>query len=215
MDVTLWCNGKKNDITGRGYGIRVGKKDRGEYFDKSWKTVLVDIGGKENWVEFRLRDTFWGKCSELRGKAIGKYLIDIEMSDWTWGKPPALCLFPQEGNRFILIPGFDSDELAAIGGEETFFYAGSVEIGTSILYGYKKEATIHKNKYEEMLGYFTGRIIKLGTGEGFCKDEDSLDGWLKRNFAKDDIAHYVGSILINEGYAILRDDSKEMELGFR
>lgn len=62
MKVTTWNNGSFN-ISGAGYGIRILKELRDQYFDRSWDTVVIHIEDKT--IEIKLRDTFWTTCHEL------------------------------------------------------------------------------------------------------------------------------------------------------
>lgn len=210
MFATAWKNGRQNEFTGSGYGIRVGKRERDKYFDRSWKSVFIDIGGTGNWREFKIRNTFWGNCSEFRSAAIGKYLIENDFGDWVKGVPPALDFFPQDGNRFILMASA-VERMGSLYGDEIFHYSGNVEIGTAILYGYKKLAAISRKEYRELLKIFSGRSIRLGSERDIDKGND-LQDWIEENITGDNIAIYVAGILVEEGYAIVNDgpDIKEI-----
>lgn len=71
MIVVGWNNGSPNDRTGAGYGIRITRADRDRYFEKSWKSVIIELEG-EGSIGVRLSDSFWENCIELRSSKIGK-----------------------------------------------------------------------------------------------------------------------------------------------
>jgi hypothetical protein len=102
MKVKTWNNGNFNK-SGAGYGIRIKKKDRDYYFDRTWDCVFVHI--EENMVVIKLADTFWTTCNELRNKEIGKYLMKHGLSKWNKGLPYELELEIVNKNELRLSGG--------------------------------------------------------------------------------------------------------------
>jgi hypothetical protein len=56
MVVRGWNNGRPNNRTGAGYGVRVARSDRDRYFHREWQWVTVDLGSAR--VTVRLSDSF-------------------------------------------------------------------------------------------------------------------------------------------------------------
>lgn len=100
MIVTAWSNGSPNNRTGSGYGIRMSRRDRDQYFQQSWPTVTIEL----DWgaAEVNLAPSFWRRCTELRSAAIGKWLLDHGLAPWPKGSPPKLRLMPVGDRRFRL-----------------------------------------------------------------------------------------------------------------
>ena len=101
MIVKGWNNGRPNNETGAGYGIRIKCKDRERYFQKAWSSVIIDFEG-ESEVEVNLSCAFWTTCEELRKKEIGKWMIKKGNATWPKGHPPAFELVPISNRRFRL-----------------------------------------------------------------------------------------------------------------
>ena len=53
---------------GETLGVRVGVKNRQQYFSKDWTTVQIELDGQVG--SFRLTSGFWKDCPEIRGKEI-------------------------------------------------------------------------------------------------------------------------------------------------
>ena len=70
------------------------------YFQSNWKNIVVKIDNQFH--AFRLTSTFWTTCPEIRGKAIGQWLIKRKLAPWPYGNPPKVELVPLGGNRFRL-----------------------------------------------------------------------------------------------------------------
>lgn len=99
-------------------------------------------------------------------------------------------------------------ELRTLTKNKMFFYKGSVANGTTILFGQNKYAVITADQYKELLNKFKGRTVFIGTS--FTNPpSDSMGAWLLKNISTRALASYVAPILINEGYAILSDDTKK------
>ena len=101
MKVVGWNNGSPNNITGAGYGIKVNPKDRDKYFQKAWKEIIIILDDKE--IKVNLSESFWKRCSELRKKEIGRWMIEKGIAPWCKGNPPELELVPEKDNRFVLM----------------------------------------------------------------------------------------------------------------
>lgn len=91
MIVTGWSNGSPNNTTGAGYGIRVSRQDRDRYFQREWPFVTIELGNRGA-TEANLSSSFWRGCAELRGREIGKFLLDYGLAPWPKGKPPKMKL---------------------------------------------------------------------------------------------------------------------------
>jgi len=104
MTVTAWTNG------GTVFGIRVGRPNVREFFQPGWETVEILAG--EEWQEYRLWDTFWTSCPELRGGLIGRWLRREGLAPWNKGEAPRLELIPLGVNRFRLTHPPISSEIA-------------------------------------------------------------------------------------------------------
>ena len=105
MIVKGWNNGRPNNETGAGYGIKIQYKDRENFFEKDWPSVIVELEG-EGEVEVRLSKSFWRCCPELRRKEIGKWMLikGFKKGNATWPKrnPPEFELEPLGDNKFRL-----------------------------------------------------------------------------------------------------------------
>jgi hypothetical protein len=86
MIVTGWTDGSPSNVTGSGYGIRLSRKDRDKYFQRGWLSVTIEL---EGWgaTKATLAPSFWRRCTELRGKVIGKWLLDHGLAPWPRGNP--------------------------------------------------------------------------------------------------------------------------------
>ena len=92
MDATAW--------KGETYGVRVGDRNRDQFFDPSWKQVEIEIDGQSHVL--KLSKGFWHKCPEIRGKVIKEWLFRQGLAPWPEGRPPRLLLTPLGDNRFRL-----------------------------------------------------------------------------------------------------------------
>lgn len=66
MKATVWNNGSL------GWGIRVSKKNRQQYFSKDQDIISVRIDGIN--YAFELTPSFWRNCCEFRGKSIKNWV---------------------------------------------------------------------------------------------------------------------------------------------
>lgn len=101
MVVSGWDNGKRNDRTGGGYGIKMAGRDRDKHFRRAWASVVVELDNGEAAVA-RLSPSFWRKCPELRCATIGKWMLDQGLAPWSKGKPPRFRLEPTGDRGFRL-----------------------------------------------------------------------------------------------------------------
>lgn len=85
---------------GGSYGVRVGRANAQQYFNKSWNGIEVNIGGI--WHTFSLTTTFWSTCPEFRGKRIKAWLKTLGLIPWKPGRPPRLTLKHKKGKKFLL-----------------------------------------------------------------------------------------------------------------
>jgi len=96
-----WNNGSPNNKTGAGYGIRITRRDRDKFFDKSWESVTLGLESDEV-IEVKLSPSFWEGCIELRSARIGKWMLDHGLAPWPRGQPPQFQLEPRGEKRFRL-----------------------------------------------------------------------------------------------------------------
>ena len=94
-----WNNGSPTP-SGGGYGLKVSPADRDRHFRPEWTQVVLRISGEE--VTVGLSPAFWRRCSELRAREIGRYLLDAGLAPWPKGRPPVLELVPQGEGLFTL-----------------------------------------------------------------------------------------------------------------
>jgi len=100
MDGTAWSSGGQHPT----FGIRVGFKNRDQYFQENWESIDVEMDGQVH--EFRITAGFWNKCPEFRdsGGLIRKWLTRHKTIRWPKGNPPSVTLLPIGSRRFRLIP---------------------------------------------------------------------------------------------------------------
>jgi hypothetical protein len=98
-------------------------------------------------------------------------------------------------------------ELVTLTRKRPFHYEGSVEKGTTILFGQNKYAIITADQYKELINHFKGKTVSIGTSFT-TPPSDSVGAWLLKHVSTRALASYVAPILIKEGYATLNGDSK-------
>ena len=84
-----------------------------------------------------------------------------------------------------------------------FEYSGSVETGTIIAFGKRKQwqRTITATHYAALLKHFSARgSFRVGTSHT-DPPKESMGDWSKANVTSTGIASYVAPILIAEGFA--------------
>jgi len=101
--VSAWNNGAFHS-TGAGYGLRLSKADRDAIFKPAWTRVVIQLpnGKSAKTVTVELSKSFWDRCSELRSREIGVWLIAHGHAKWGTGVPPTFQLEHVGGNKFAL-----------------------------------------------------------------------------------------------------------------
>jgi hypothetical protein len=99
MKVVGWNNGSPDNRNGEGYGIRIVPKDRDVYFQRTKSSLHIELGDG-HLVMFRLSDSFWGDCVELRSPKIGKWMLNVGLAPWPIGSPPNLRLEPKARSKW-------------------------------------------------------------------------------------------------------------------
>ena len=92
---------RATDWKGAVYGIRVGKANASRFFPRGCARVEVDLDGDTQ--SFRLSETFWTTCPEIRGAPIEQWLRAHGLAPWQSRRPPEVRLVPLGGNRFRLV----------------------------------------------------------------------------------------------------------------
>lgn len=95
-----WTSGSENHRTGSGFGVRIPKQIRAKLFQAHWTQVVLRIDGDE--FDVAITPGFWNKCSELRNRRIGEWLIRHGCATWPTGSPPTLTVTHHGDNRFEL-----------------------------------------------------------------------------------------------------------------
>jgi hypothetical protein len=83
------------------FGLRIGKANVHQYFQRNWASIVVIIDGQTR--VFNLSKTFWTNCPEIRSKAIGDWLRKHGLDCWPKGNPPRVKLIPLRSNKFKLV----------------------------------------------------------------------------------------------------------------
>jgi len=91
MKVTAW--------RGASFGIRFGPNSRAQ-IERDWGSIRVKIDGIVHL--FKLTSTFWTTCPEIRGDAIGQFLLSRGLAPWHKGQPPVLEFSPLGDDLFEL-----------------------------------------------------------------------------------------------------------------
>lgn len=94
MGATTWKGGNS-------YGIRVGKENANRYFKKEWTDVKVKMG--EKYYTFKLSETFWTTCPEIRGEPIKSWLQERGIHRWDENQPYILELVKVGYKKFKLL----------------------------------------------------------------------------------------------------------------
>lgn len=95
MRVKAWSNG------GGTYGIRIGAKNRADFFNSSWTEVSLEIDGETHVAA--LTPGFWRACPEVRHPAIRAWLGRHALLTWPRNHPPEAELVPVRRNVFRLV----------------------------------------------------------------------------------------------------------------
>lgn len=100
MNAVGWKNGKFNRF-GIGFGIKIDKKDRDQYFNKTWDCVVVYLENNQQ-IIVSLSPSFWSNCTELRSCEFGKYMISKGLAPWPDRNPPIFELKSFGDKKFKL-----------------------------------------------------------------------------------------------------------------
>lgn len=98
MIVKTWNNGSG------GYGVKITMRDRQQFFNKEWKTVVLEFEGSDVQIEANVdKPSFWSpKCGEIINREIGLWLQDNQLDSWPKNNPHRLSLEPLSSRRFLL-----------------------------------------------------------------------------------------------------------------
>ena len=96
MQVRAWSNG------GGTYGLRIGMRNRDDFFRPQWDEIHMEIEGEAHRVG--ITGGFWRQCPEVRDPVIREWLKRHRTLHWPKGHPPTAELVPVGGNRFRLLP---------------------------------------------------------------------------------------------------------------
>ena len=99
IKVSAWNDGKHN-LKGNGYGISVGKKGR-KFFKKDITSINLSIENSY-FIQVKITNGFWNKCTEFRDKRIGEWMITNNLAPWKNRKNPKFNLTVLENNKFHL-----------------------------------------------------------------------------------------------------------------
>lgn len=95
--VKTWSNGKANEKTGSGYGLRIGKKNRDKYFSDNVEYSLI-IDNKK--IKINITPGFYKECPEIRDKKIGMFLIKNKLHKWKSGNTNSLNMIKVDDKTF-------------------------------------------------------------------------------------------------------------------
>lgn len=71
-------------------------------FQRDWKKVSVRLGDAPEYVQVDLTDSFWNKCSELRGEHISKWIVAQGLHHWRKKHPNSLNLKSVGDGKFTI-----------------------------------------------------------------------------------------------------------------
>ena len=101
---TAW-NNDHHHSSGAGYGLRISAEIRDRCFDRGWDDVTLHLQGHDKPVIVNITPSFWRRCSEMRSKEIGRWLIRNEDAPWEKGSPPKFRIVWQ-GERVFDVSDF-------------------------------------------------------------------------------------------------------------
>jgi hypothetical protein len=94
LRVTGWKSGREGGV----FGLRVGRQNAKQFFDKKWRFVELDFDNRR--VQINVTRGFWAGCPELRDPFVKVFLERNKLVPWPKGRPPRIELTPRGGNRF-------------------------------------------------------------------------------------------------------------------
>ena len=113
---SAWSDGRTNNETGAGYGLRIKTRDRDRVFNENERhePVRLSLVGNQKSCEVTVsidNNCFWKNCPEFRGQEIGLWFIENEFINenpgsrpWPYGKPPKFQVVSIGGHRFEVSP---------------------------------------------------------------------------------------------------------------
>ena len=113
---SAWSNGRANNETGAGYGLRIKIPDRDRVFNENerHKPVTLKLVGNRKSCEVTVsidNDCFWNNCPEFRDRGIGLWFTENEFINrkpgswpWPYRKPPKFLIVPTGKYRFEVSP---------------------------------------------------------------------------------------------------------------
>ena len=113
---SAWSNGRTNNETGAGYGLRIKINDRDRVFNENQrhKPVTLKLVGNRKSYEVTVsinNDCFWNNCPEFRDQEIGLWFIENEFINkkpasppWPYRKPPKFQIVSIGKCRFEVNP---------------------------------------------------------------------------------------------------------------
>ena len=89
-----WNNGTTT------YGLRVGKRNRDDFFQTQWLQVVLELEGEIHPLTIFIESAFWRKCPELRHNDIRQWLRKHHLDQWPKGKPHPISMEALGNNHF-------------------------------------------------------------------------------------------------------------------
>lgn len=103
---TAWKNGSPSP-SGAGYGFKVPIADREAYFDRSWRTITLELPTSAGFEPLEVnidKPSFWNDtCHELIHKGIGRWLLQRGLAPWPRGAPPVVLVEVSGDRRFRVV----------------------------------------------------------------------------------------------------------------
>ena len=91
MKWSAWNNGDFHS-NGNGYGFRIPIEQREKHFDRSWKSITIELEDDKESKKVKgniSKKTFWDiSCGEVISKHIGTWLIRNGYARWDKNDPP-------------------------------------------------------------------------------------------------------------------------------
>jgi hypothetical protein len=89
---------------GATYGLRVGNRNRDQFFEPAWGFVELELvgGPGAGRQTVGISHSFWNRCPELRSAAIGRWFQGLGLAPWATGAPPRL-LMEAAGERIFRV----------------------------------------------------------------------------------------------------------------
>lgn len=88
---TAWNNGTHLK-SGAGYGFKVPIPDRDRFFERRWRSVILELPAVTGHTETEVnvaKASFWSdSCHELISRDIGKWLRANGLATWRLSQPP-------------------------------------------------------------------------------------------------------------------------------